>query len=182
MAIKKYTLMLFLAIVFSAETPVQAESARSMSMTADPVDILIGIGAAKYSVAVHKKVCITVPFSFQYFAFYTANYSIKAGIGASFALSSKVFTDGWFIEPSLKIGYGEVVGEWHRENSPKRERAFLLNPKLSAGYNWYWDSGFTLSLGAGAVYQYETADIGSPYSLVFFPILPAVDFSLGYSW
>lgn len=101
-------------------------------------------------------------------------WSVGGGLSTKFFLTGEVFEDSWFIEPGVH-GYYSSFG---------KQTFWGIKPSVIAGYAWVWDSGFSLSLGLGAGYSINIVDssIFNKRSFGLNGIMPAADFSLGWSF
>lgn len=54
--------------------------------------------------------------------------------------------------------------------------------QVKAGYQWVWNSGFTLDLNAGLGYSSFNYDGGDALGLKASGVLPAIGVALGYSF
>lgn len=89
---------------------------------------------------------------------------------------------GWYGMGSVAYGSGTVK---NTENSDTEKVKFnSFNGKIKAGYQWLWNSGFTLDINAGLGYNsfnYDTKAQDTP-NLKASGILPAFGLALGYSF
>ncbi len=158
----------------------QSHSDRMFSITGEPVSLLTGALYAEFGVKVHDHIAVIVPFMIQYFDIAPlfpetkrlSMFSILSGVGARFYLTSKAFESGAYLQPDFKIGYTNFLR--------LQQSGLTINPAVKAGYQWVWDSGFTLNLGGGVQYAHVFTE--KPVSLGLGGFMLALDFGLGYSW
>ncbi|MHA7058717.1 DUF3575 domain-containing protein [Aquimarina sp. M1] len=79
---------------------------------------------------------------------------------------------GWFVGPGIIGGYKDVDVEEPTDSNNNDYEAFIIGGAVKSGYQWIFNSGFTIGLASGieAIYS-ETSTLE-----------PILEFSIGYSW
>lgn len=120
----------------------------------------------------------------------------SAGLGARFLLANNGLNNTFYLEPRVSFGHAQLGYSWEGN---KFEGSFMkITPMGRFGWDWYWDSGFYMSLGFGLGFNYIfNREINVPdvikknwvgkyihKKLSENGFLPAADFEfkLGYSW
>lgn len=156
----------------------QLETNRTQAVLVWPAGFLIGQFGVGYSFEISDHIALTPGISGYYVSAgildtSSSIYGIGPFLAARFFLSDTAFNSGWYVEPSVTLGYGSFGNSLS---------GFGLSVAAVGGYAWYFDGGFTINIGAGGAYTYVTnrhqSDVGS---YLFFPH-PTLDFALGYSW
>lgn len=169
---KRKCLLGILAIMAAFALPTQAENSdRTMAISASPI-ALIGLRVdLLYQYKLLNFLALTVPGKFGYNYFYStfiekfekeklgestiAPIDMATGVGARFLLSNTGLNNTFYIEPRLLIGYeqfGYKYGGAKIEVSSAR-----FQPMLQFGWDWYWDYGLYMNLGAGVGYAFRFA-------------------------
>jgi hypothetical protein len=82
--------------------------------------------------------------------------TLGAGVRANYWFNEDVYTQGWYLGPSLS--YVNVsVEDSHPSFGKLKGEASALSMSVVAGYHWVWES-FNIMLGAGPAY-YSIGDI-----------------------
>jgi hypothetical protein len=111
---------------------------------------------------------VTIGPTAKYFA-YGANSGFETGVQMNYALNGDVLSRGWLVNPYLQY-YQSNYNHKHQNSSG------VVGTNLA--YQWIWDNGFNLQLGAGLVYT----TIKLPVSISNENIHPNFDFTIGYSF
>lgn len=177
--------VVFLCLGTSLPANEVEQKSRTQSISGEPLDLpMLGRLSGRYQIGVQKHIAITIPFGLQYVGaslpLRTLSgsslpyYLADLGIGARFYLTDDVFQDSWFLEPVASVGY--LYGPLPISS------VFMVTPKITAGYNWFWGSGLMVSTGLGVQYNIflTTAPLPAIFSLRF--PLPLWEIAVGYSW
>jgi hypothetical protein len=134
-------------------------------MTFMPIPMLLGIGSFKYQGVLSDRATIDImP------VFYTLLYDTKyAGGGMEL---------GFSIFPVTKAPGGFNFSFGAMPLYVRQNNTLVVVPKMTFGYNWIWDSGFTLGLSGGmmGVYQNSFDKVDSSE----FRVLPYLDLNIGF--
>jgi hypothetical protein len=106
--------------------------------------------------------------------------SYGLGVRANWFITGPVFTDSWYIGPSVSY----MGAEASQDGTEASLNLWAL--QILGGYHWFWDSGFNLNVGAGGNYinwpEYVTVN-GKRISLDTYENMNiAIEFNLGWSF
>jgi hypothetical protein len=157
---------------------------RNMAISVNPIQLLAGGTAGKFSVGVADRVSIVVPFALA--AVYpnpstnsrigdisAYTLALSLGVGATYYFSDKAFKNGWYGEADMLVTYifWSTTSPW------------LLSPEIRAGYGWVWENGFLINLGLGLAYSFRASGQDPTYTWGYMPgFSPTGELALGYSW
>lgn len=154
-----------------------AVNAQQNSVKFNPLAVFGGSDMFTYERAVGEHSTVGAGVGFSSYKITDTKYSSLAG---------SVFYRYYFSEV-LKRWYASggvnyYSGKFTYEDSKDNYSSFGVSAKM--GYQWVWDSGFTLDLNGGLVYRsynYDSSSIDSSV-LKASGIGPAFGFGLGYTW
>lgn len=94
---------------------------------------------------------------------------------------------GWYGMGGIAYNNGKVTTTGYDENFNTTEEKVNFNSfggTVKVGYQWLWDSGFTLDLNGGLGYSSFKYDQSGTVNdgLKASGLLPAFGLALGYSW
>ena len=147
-----------------------------------PVDMIVGfaLGVANVSVeyqhAFSESVGMSVSPSFAYYSFggVTA-YGGGVEVGPRFLLSATALSR-WYVYPFVSFAYAS--GSEDDTDVDASGGAWALGAEV--GFAWTYPSGFMMNLGGGLAYFGYTGDLSDVDQPL--PIIPRINFSLGYGW
>lgn len=135
----------------------------------NPLGLLFGFGSFMYQRHLTDRLSLDITPSFIYFGFGDDKIwggSVAAGV--SFFISGRA-PRGLNVRLGVEGGFVDATGA---------DAVMLFGARFLFGYNWVWQSGFSLGLSGGAQYAYF--DLGNDVDTSLDGILPAVDFNLGF--
>lgn len=137
---------------------------RTMAFSVSPIALLRGGIDVMFQIKLTDYLSLTVPANF-YYSWLKAN-TVKwlasqskyfkegkspldgqIGVGARFLMAKQGLSDTFYVEPRISLGYeqfGVAI-----DNEKFESESMMLSPMLHFGWDWYYDSGFYASLGAG---------------------------------
>jgi len=147
--------------------PLRAETERTMSISASPIALIFGNLDLLYQVKLTNYLALTIPghIAYSWAAPKVVDWVLEeksqqtlapiragGGIGARFLLANRGLNNSFYLEPRVTINYEQfglknTFGEFDT-------RKLSLTPMARLGYDWYFDSGFYMSLGAGLGFNY----------------------------
>ena len=171
----------FLLLALLASSSFAENNDRTMAFSISPIALLGGGIDAMYQYKLTEYLSLTVPANFYYSWFKTSlvgtvgtaekrvketrsPFDAQIGVGARFLMAQKGLNDTFYLEPRLLLGYeqfGVNVGD-----SKFEAETLTLTPMLRLGWDWYFDSGFYMSLGGGVgvnTYLNKVSKIPSKY-------------------
>ena len=154
----------FFVFAFFAVGALAENNDRTMAFSISPIAAIFGGVDVMYQMKVTDFMSVTVPGNFYYswgkgslvkfmaektgkFEQTKAPFDAAIGLGARFLLAKHGLSDTFYVEPRVYFGYEQIglrVGDYKIESETMR-----LTPMLKFGWDWYYDSGFYISLGAG---------------------------------
>lgn len=110
----------------------------------------------------------------------------SVGGGAQYRYYFEEVMRGWYGAGSIAYQSGTVeVDDFFGEGDPSETNFGAFSAGAKGGYQWSWDSGFTLDLNLGINYvnfSYDDNNDSQFSSLKGSGILPQFGFGLGYAW
>ncbi len=164
--------------------------AQENSVKANPLAVFGGTDLFSYERAVTDKSSGIVGAGFSSFKFGDFKYQTIGG-KAEYRYYFNSALEGWFAGAGVQYQNGKVEVDsgsitFDGSSSTSDEINFNgIGVGAKGGYQWIWDSGFTLDLNLGLNYvsfSYDDSDNSTFSTLKGSGILPALGFGLGYSW
>lgn len=152
-------------------------NAQQNSVKFNPLAVFGGSDMFTYERAVSEHSTIGVGAGFSSYKITDVTYNSVAG---------SVFYRYYFSEVLKRwyanAGISYYSGKTTYDGSKDKYGSFGINGKM--GYQWVWESGFTLDLNGGLVYRSYNYDNGATDSNIFKAsgVGPAFGFALGYTW
>jgi hypothetical protein len=186
---------------------------RSMAISVSPLAPIFGGISAMYQLKMTNFLSLTLPANFYYSWWKTSAaeflseksktrgdvthmpLDISVGLGARFLLKNEGLNDTFYLEPRLMYGY-EQFG-YKAVDLALESKAMRISPLLRFGWDWYYDSGFYMSLGLGIGFSYyfnNETTLPPKFkdnflAKIFFPPQEKgmrvdwdAEFKLGYAW
>lgn len=152
---------------------------RNNEISSDPIGFLSGYLPVSFRTGLSNNVALGLHAEAKFFGFHQRTQGFGGGLGASakIFMTSDVFQDGWYVEPTLMVHYIAL-----RFSDTK---FWNISPSAVGGYSWVWDNGFSLSLGLGLQYSYAFVDraiFGEGLNWDLHGFGPTADLCLGYVW
>ncbi len=148
--------------------------------------LAIGVGAAigmvnasvEVQLALSDRIGITLAPAFAYYAPQSNVSASGAGVTAALHISlSKRKLSGWYVRPFAGVAYASGSND----NNGATASLGGYTAGAEVGYSWTWAPGFMMNLGAGLQHLGYFATSGFSAD-VKYPILPRINWSLGYGW
>lgn len=120
---------------------------------------------------------------------FSANYMYKlfgedvtaGGLGAGyryyFTHAKRAVPTGFWVMPEAAFAFGSV-----KTNTNDKASINTISFGAQIGYQWAWDSGFTLDLGIGPHYTILNGDVNNTNFDKTNAILPAATLAIGYAF
>lgn len=147
----------------------------------NPLGAFLGSANLAYERALTEKSSVVIAPSFGFLKSGGFKYT-SFGLGAEYRFylsKEKVAPKGFYAGPGAGFNFGEAKWE---DDATEKTSFSGFNVKGIIGYQWIWNSGFTLDLNGGIQYldfKFKDSDVdGVPLS----GVLPTIGFSLGYSF
>jgi len=139
----------------------------------NPISLAFGNFNLSYQRALNNASAIQVGANYWYRLFGTdvSGFGIRGGYQFFITNRAKAAPEGFYIGPQLSFNGFSV--------SETDESVTSVGIGLLLGYQWVWDSGVTLDLGAGPIYQFAN-DENTDES--FDGFLPNITIAVGYNF
>lgn len=166
-----------------------AMSAQKNSVKANPFALLGGSDLVSYERAIGGNSTVGVGAGIGGFKLGGVKYS-QAGGSVFYRYYFGEALKGWYGHGGVSYSGGKVKtensgfsfdGNTIRENS-EDVKFGAFGAQVKAGYQWVWNSGFTLDLNAGVGYSSFSYDGDASIGLKGSGILPTLGVALGYSF
>lgn len=184
---KKTLLFVALCVLACLSSKAQDESESQNVVKINPLGAIFGAAQLSYERALSEKSSVQISPSFGFFSSGGLKYTTY-GIGASYRFyfsNSKSAPAGFYAGPGVGYQLGKVkFSDDFGGGSSSTAKIGGFNANFVAGYQWIFDSGFTLDLNGGIQYikyKYTDNEDGS-FSAPFSGILPTLGFGIGYSF
>lgn len=166
-------------------------AAAEMNLRTQPIGYLVPILNAELDIGVSESWTLGPTVAFLNHKY--GDYQLTAGavgIAGMYYISGKRFTDSWYINPAIQWESIKVTttDPYYGDLSWTGTATVLSG---IAGYQWFWESGFNITLGAGLslsnLNKVELKDssgtVRESYSRAGYTSAGlAIDFSLGYQF
>jgi len=152
----------------------------------NPLGAIFGAAQLSYEHALSEKSSFMISPSFGFFNSGGLKYTTY-GIGASYRFyfsQSKSAPAGFYAGPGVGYSLGKVKFSDDFGGGNTTAKIGGLNVSAVAGYQWIWDSGFSLDLNGGIQYiNYKYTDNSDgAFSAPFSGVLPTLGFGIGYAF
>ena len=159
---------------------------KSVGVFVSPLGLLFGVVGAELDFKLASFATLNVGGSYLHRTARASDYAtttdaFSGELGAQFYPFGRAFHQ-LYIYPRVSYGRASAV-----ETGPRSLDASAVSTVLGAGatvgYQWTYDSGFSLRLGGGAMYFSAVGrDDGSTVEIALSGVLPAIDASLGWTF
>ncbi len=168
---KKTTLTLSFVFIFTIGAFAQAELPNVIKL--NPISLAFGNFNLNYQRAINDATALQIGANYWYKIFGTEVSGIGVRGAYHFFITNraKPAPEGFYIGP--QVAYNSLT----EKESNEKVTAFGVG--LMLGYQWIWDSGVTLDLGAGPMYQFAD-ETSTGTSLEGF--LPNITIAIGYNF
>lgn len=169
------------------------EKKPTKGLSLSPIQLLLLSLDGKFAYKLNHTMVLTVPFVLQYLPTLSFReiFYINAGLGAQFFLSGKALQEGFYIEPSVSLGYSQAT-----PRGLASLHSIFLRETALIGYQWVLNSGISLNIAAGAIFNYAFSDEAPVYKKALPPEFasitpyfgltrgfnPTAELSIGYYW
>jgi len=168
---KKTTLVVVIVTALSVTANAQAEFPNVIKL--NPISLAFGNFNLSYQRALNDASAIQIGANYWYRILGQEVSGIGARAGYQFFITNraKPAPEGFYIGPQVSINSLNV-----KETD---EDVTAIGIGLMLGYQWIWDSGVSLDLGAGPMYQFAN-ESNSDTSVEGF--LPNITIAIGYNF
>jgi hypothetical protein len=160
-------------------------NAQENAVKVNPLAILGGTDLVSYERALTDNASGIISAGIGGFSIGNFSYS-SYGAGLQYRYYFSEVIRGWYGGGAVAFQGGNVEAEDNFDGSSSEEISFgAFSGGIKGGYQWSWDSGFTLDLNLGINYvnfSYDDTDNSSFDSLDGSGILPQFGFGLGYAF
>ena len=132
--------------------------------------------SVEYQHAFSKSLGMSVSPAFAYYSF--GGITVYGGgleVGPRFLLSGTALSR-WYLYPFVSLAYAS--GSEDDTDADASGGAWAVGAEI--GFSWTYPSGFMMNLGGGLAYVGYTGDLSDVETPL--PIIPRINFSLGYGW
>jgi hypothetical protein len=142
---------------------------KNYSVKVNPLAFIFGVFNGGFNYGVHEKMTLGIGGSFVKIHDVTG---YGADLKMDYFLNGQRFEDSWYVSP--RIGYIRVNGS----------NSYVQGADLGviAGYNWLYQSGFLMNVGAGVGYSTLGGRLDGTNISAISGTHPLVEFNLGYAW
>lgn len=163
-----------------------AMNAQQNSVKLNPFAILGGSDLLTYERAVGEQSSVGVGAGYGGFKIADNKYT-NLGASVFYRYYFSEALKGWYGMGGIAYNNGKVTTTGYDENFNTTEEKVNFNSfggTVKVGYQWLWDSGFTLDLNGGLGYSSFKYDQSGTVNdgLKASGLLPAFGLALGYSW
>lgn len=176
---KKFSLLAILSIAFALNG--FSQEVKNV-VKINPLGAIFGSANLAYERAVTEKSSIVIAPSFGFLSSAGFKYTTY-GLGAEYRFyfsKEKAAPAGFYGAPGVGYSFGQAKST--ESDGTEKTSVSGVNVKGIVGYQWIWNSGFSLDLNGGIQYvnfKFSDSDFsGTPLS----GILPTLGFSLGYAF
>ena len=170
---KKFLLTLFICSVFFTVEGFSQE--RTKVIKTNPLGMAFGNFNMTYEKVLNTKSSILFSGSYMYELFGVDVNTGSIGLGYRYYITNekKEVPSGFYVNPQASFGFGNVENDVNFTT-------FSLGAEL--GYQWAWESGFTLDLGLGPNYTSVSGDVDNVGFDSTGGILPSATLAIGYAF
>jgi opacity protein-like surface antigen len=164
--------------------------AQENAIKVNPLAILGGTDLVSYERALSDNTSGVISVGYGGFKFGDVSYkSIGGGLQYRYYFDEAL--KGWYLAASVGYQSGDVEAETITIGGSSVDsdkfNFTALGVGVKAGYQWLWDSGFTLELNLGASYKsfkydFENDSEENLYNFKASGVLPTFGFGLGYAF
>lgn len=145
----------------------------------NPIGLAFGNFNATYEKVLNTKSSVLFSANYMYKLF---GEDISAGgLGAGyryyFTHAKRMVPTGFWVNPEAAFAFGSV-----KTNQGNKANINTISFGAQIGYQWAWDSGFTLDLGIGPHYTILNGDLDNTSFDTTNRILPAATLAIGYAF
>ncbi len=145
----------------------------------NPIGLAFGNFNVTYEATLNSKSSILFSASYMYKLLGIDISAGGVGIGYRyyFTHAKRAVPEGFWIMPEGIFAFGSV-----KNSNNNREGIKTLSCGAQLGYQWTWDSGFSLDLGIGPRYTFLSGDLKDTDFTSTSVILPAVTLAIGFAF
>ncbi|CAM1370538.1 DUF3575 domain-containing protein [Tenacibaculum xiamenense] len=181
---KKLFMIAMIAVGFTAY-------AQKNVVKANPLALLGGSDLVSYERAIGENSSVSVSGAIGGFKLGGTEYDSK-GFGAQYRYYFSEALKAWYAGASASFQFGSVENNWNSifstDVTTSKTDFTSINGGVRVGYQWVWESGFSLDLNLGGVYSSFNYEDDNAEDAVFINglkgsgVLPTFGFGLGYAW
>ncbi len=175
---KTFSKLALLALVCAFLLPAKGFSQeRTNVIKANPLAMAFGNFNGTYEKVLNPKSSVLFSASYMFKLF---DVDINAGgLGAGYRYyithAKQEIPTGFWVMPEASFAFGSI------KNSDVKGSFTTLSLGAQIGYQWAWDSGFTLDLGIGPHYSFVSGEAQDSFSSTS-GILPAATLAVGFAF
>ena len=153
----------------------------------NPIAVLGGTDLVSYERVIGDQSSAVISGAIGGFKFGGVDYS-SFGVGAQYRYYFSEVLKGWYGagDAAFQSGDVEVEDLFGSSSSSSKTDFSAFRVGAKAGYQWIWNSDFSLDLNFGIAYSsfnYDDNDDNSSFSILKASgVLPTFGFGLGYAW
>ena len=172
---KKITFLFFFSILIQC-----AMFAQNQIIKTNPIGFAFGNFNVKYERALSEATSFVVGGNFysrKIFGVKATGYGLDGEFRYYITNRKKPSPEGFYIGPGVSFDFNKLTDDGDTGSFT------LLGVGATLGYQWVWNSGFSLDLGLGPQYTFAAAksdDVDE--DIDFGGILPRFEFSIGYAF
>lgn len=171
---------LWTTMVASVTANADEQINKNMALSFEPVGLLNGVIPITFRIGVGDRFSLGISAYDKIFNLTKDHVTgVGGGLSGKFHLSAPAFSNGWYVKVETLGGYW-TVGE-----DAKKSIGFTVEPRLTAGYDWIWTSGFNITLGGGIKYTHYVGDqskINDIAGFGFHGMFPNADLGVGWAF
>lgn len=174
---KKTVLLAFLCVAFLTKGFAQDYE---HSIKINPLGAIFGAANLAYEKTLSENTSVLIAPSFGMLKLSGFKYTTY-GLGAEYRFyisKNHVAPEGMYVAPGAGFSFGQAK----YEDDHDKTKTTGFNIKGVLGYQWIWESGFTLDLNGGIQYTSFSFRDDEFDAIPFSGILPALGVSIGYSF
>lgn len=170
---KKLTLAIMLvALIFTTESFAQE---RTKVVKTNPLGLAFGNFNVTYEMVTNESSSLLFDVSYMYklFGINVNTFGVGAAYRYYFTHASKEIPTGFYVNPQAGLSFGSTEGD---------VGFTTIQIGAELGYQWAWESGFTLDLGIGPNYTIISGDVDNVGFNSTSGILPSATLAVGYAF
>ena len=168
---------LFFAVILSTLFVTTGSFAQEKTkvIKTNPLGLAFGNFNVTYETVISESSSLLFDASYMYklFGVEVNTFGVGAAYRYYFTHASKELPTGFYVNPQAGISFGSTEGD-------VGFTAFSVGAEV--GYQWSWDSGFTLDLGIGPNYTTISGDVEEVDFDSTSGILPSATLAVGYAF
>lgn len=170
---KKLLLALVVCGLFITSNGVAQE--RTKVVKTNPLGLAFGNFNVAYEMVMNESSSLIFDVSYMYelFGIKVNTFGVGAAYRYYFTHASKEVPTGFYVNPQVGLSFGSAEGD---------VGFTTIGIGAELGYQWAWESGFTLDLGIGPNYTMISGDVDDVGFDNTSGILPSATLAIGYAF